>query len=233
MKHVPKVFLSYSTEYAAHQQWVIDLGNQLQAHGIKASIDVHELTLGQDMYVFMERITNPEFDRVIILSDASYARKADARMGGVGVEVQLLTQEIYKDVNQKRIIPVYTELDADGEPTLPVFLKGRYALNFSDPAIYTQKYAELYLAIIGESIYNKEELGQRPNLENLKAMTRRKTATTSKKNFIEGEIENIDKIDIGDEDSSSDQGKYTLKNGILGNVKNVKHLRIGDGNKRT
>ena len=169
-----KVFLSYSTEFPAHQQWVIDLGNQLRTNGIDVTIDVHELSLGQDMYVFMERILSDEFDHVIILSDASYVRKANARTGGVGAEAQLLAQQIYKAVEQTRIIPVFTEFDKKGNPTLPIFLQARFALDFSNPEIYEQQYATLCLTILGESLYEKAPLGKTPNIDQLKAMAKRK-----------------------------------------------------------
>lgn len=168
-----KVFLSYSTEFPEHQEWVIDLGNQLRTHGIDATIDVHELQLGQDMYVFMERILSNEFDRVIILSDASYVRKANARTGGVGAEAQLLAPQIYKAVEQTRIIPVFTEFDEKQEPTLPTFLQARFALDFSNPETYEQQYAKLCLTILGQSLHEKTPLGETPDINQLKAMAKK------------------------------------------------------------
>ncbi|MGH1339361.1 MAG: toll/interleukin-1 receptor domain-containing protein [Aureispira sp.] len=225
-----KVFLSYSTEFPAHQQWVIDLGNQLTTHGIDATIDVHELKLGQDMYVFMERIVSDEFDHVIILSDASYVRKANARTGGVGAEAQLLAPQIYKAVEQTRIIPVFTEFDEKGEPALPTFLQARFALDFSDPENYEQQYATLCLAILGESLHEKAPLGKVPNLKNLKEMAKRQQKTTPQnKNVNNGAIKNTDDVTIGDKGPNADKNTYANKNIQNGNVENVKKFRLGDG----
>lgn len=225
-----KVFLSYSTENADHQQWVIDLGNQLTTHGIDNTIDVHELKLGQDMYAFMERVVSDEFDHVIILSDASYVRKANARTGGVGAEVQLLAPQIYNAIDQTRIIPVFTEFDEKNEPTLPTFLKGRFALDFSDPENYEQQYAKLCLAILGKSQYEKKELGNMPNIEQLQQMAaRKKNKTKTEKNILKKDVFNIKKIRVGDT-KAKDGEQYDRKNIVEGSIDGADELHIGDIN---
>lgn len=224
-----KVFLSYSTEFPEHQEWVIALGDQLSKHGIDNTIDVHELKLGQDMYAFMERIISPEYDHVIILSDSSYVRKANARLGGVGAEVQLLTQQVYNAINQTRVIPVFTEWDEQGEPTLPIFLKGRFALDFTNPENYGQQYAKLCLAILGESIYDKKALGKPLDVNRLKEAAKGKSSSPPKnKNINKGNLEDVEEVHIGDSNASPEAEEYQNKNIQEGNIKKVKKFRLGD-----
>lgn len=229
MNQPTKIFLSYSTESAEHQQWVIALCNQLIGNGIDATMDVYELQLGQDMYAFMERMVSGEFDRIVVISDASYAHRANARKGGVGAETQLLTKEIYNNVQQQRIIPIYTEKDSNNKPVLPFFLESRLALDFSNPANYEQSYAQLYLAITGEALHQKPPIGKKPHLGQVKDNARRKInlGNQKNKNIIEKGISNVGNIHIGDNKPPKDEN-YSNKNIVKGNINNTGDVHIGD-----
>jgi hypothetical protein len=226
-----KVFLSYSTDNADHQNWVRTLANKLRSHGIDTTFDQHDLKAGQDMYAFMETIVDhAKHAKVVILSDASYTERANVRKGGVGAEIQVLTPAVYGDIGQTRVIPVFTERFSNGEPTLPTFLKNRYALDFSDPDHYDHNYALLYLAITNTPLHEKAPLGQKPDLDAIRKMGARKTNTSKQqKNIVKKNLEDIDNAHIGDKnDSTEDDGSFTNKNIVEGDVKRVKNFRLGD-----
>ena len=70
-------------------------------------------------------VKDPDIKRVIIVSDAVYAAKADDRKGGVGTETQIISQEVYESVVQTKFIPLLRERDASGKGCLPIYLKSR------------------------------------------------------------------------------------------------------------
>lgn len=82
----PKAFISYSRTDADHIR-VVELAEELVESGVDVVLDEWHLQEGQDLYAFMEQaVTDPEMDKVIVISDEEYARKADEREGGVGTE---------------------------------------------------------------------------------------------------------------------------------------------------
>ncbi len=83
----PKLFVSYSWSTPDHEQWVIDLATELQQSGVEVILDKWDLREGQDAIAFMEKmVTDPAISKVMIVSDKTYASKADDRKGGVGTE---------------------------------------------------------------------------------------------------------------------------------------------------
>lgn len=228
-----KVFLSYSTEFPEHQEWVRNLSDQLTKHGISNTFDLYDLKAGQDMYSFMETIIEKDIhEKVVIISDWSYAHRANTRKGGVGSEIQVLAPEVYGDVQQTRVIPVFTEVNDKGEPSLPHFLKGKYAINFSNPEAYEQSYATLYLAITNTPLHKRPTLRNPLSLEELEQMraaAKRKPSSTPKnKNINKGDIEEVEEVHIGDSNAVPDTKQYENKNIQEGNVKKVKKFRLGD-----
>ena len=98
---VPRVFISYSWTSDEHNAWVAELGQRLMADGVEVVLDQWSLKHGQDVNAFMEQmVLDPTIKRVLIISDARYAEKANARKGGVGTESQIISQEVYEKVDQ-------------------------------------------------------------------------------------------------------------------------------------
>ena len=76
-----KVFISYSRKII---EQVIELANRLIADGVDVIIDEYDLKDGQDKYVFMEQcVTDDSIDRVLMICDESYCKKANNRVGSV------------------------------------------------------------------------------------------------------------------------------------------------------
>jgi hypothetical protein len=84
-----------------HVQRIMDLATRLRQDGVDVTIDRWDLKEGHDKYAFMERmVTDPSIQKVLVVCDKMYAEKADARRGGVGTETQIISQEIYQQVQQ-------------------------------------------------------------------------------------------------------------------------------------
>jgi hypothetical protein len=133
------------------------------ADGVEVVLDQWSLKHGQDVNSFMEQmVLEPTITRVLVISDAKYAEKANTRKGGVGTESQIISEEIYKRVDQEKFIPVVRERDPDRNPCLPVFLKSRLYLDFSDAAVEAESYDGLLRNIFDRPSRPKPPLGKPP-----------------------------------------------------------------------
>ncbi len=160
----PKVFISYSWTNDEHTIWVADLSERLMNDGIVVVLDQWDLQDGQDLNDFMEQmVKDPEINRVIIVSDATYTAKADGRKGGVGTETQIISQEVYESVDQTKFVPVLRERDAEGKACLPIYLKSRKYIDFSDPENDSEAYDQLLRNIYERPRRKKPTLGTAPS----------------------------------------------------------------------
>lgn len=175
----PKVFISYSWTSEQHEEWVIELATRLMQDGVQAIFDKWDLKVGHDANAFMESmVTDPTVTKVLLVCDATYAAKADGRMGGVGKEAQILTREIYEKAGQDKYAALITERDQDGKAITPVYYGGRQYIDFSRPELAETAYEELLRWIWNKPRYEKPRLGQAPAfITNPDAVS---TGTTSK-----------------------------------------------------
>ena len=131
------VFVSYSWTPPLNQQNVFTLINRLENDGVKVIYDVKDLHPGQDMNYFMEKaLTSNKINKIIIVCNKDYAKKADSRSGGVGYESELILTEIINDPMQVRYIPVAIEHDENGGLPLPTFLKTRNCIDLTQDIGY-------------------------------------------------------------------------------------------------
>ncbi len=105
-----KVFISYSWG-ENRQTWVVELAYRLiTEYGVDVVLDVWDLKEGQDKDVFMERMVNDDdVQYVLIVCDKNYQMKADSRSGGVGIETQIITPNMYGKVKETKFIPILAE----------------------------------------------------------------------------------------------------------------------------
>ncbi|MEO6739471.1 MAG: SEFIR domain-containing protein [Chthoniobacteraceae bacterium] len=89
----PKVFISYSWSTPTYKEQVLDIADRLiKDDRVEVIIDEYDLKGGQDVVAFMERLrTDKTISHVLVLSDATYAVKADSRKRGVGTEAQIIS----------------------------------------------------------------------------------------------------------------------------------------------
>jgi hypothetical protein len=164
MAEAPRAIISYSWSSPKHELWVIDLAERLVQEGVDIVLDRWDLREGQDKYKFMERmVADATIKKVIVVSDRIYSEKADQRLGGVGTESQIISPEVYARANQQKFVPVVTEMNSDGEPYLPTYLKGRIYIDMSDPASRYRNWEQLVRWLFDRPLHQRPPPGKPPS----------------------------------------------------------------------
>lgn len=159
----PKLFISYSWSNASHEQWVIALATELRESGVDVILDKWDLKEGHDAIAFMEKmVTDPAIGKVAIISDQTYAEKADGRAGGVGTETQIISKEVYDNQEQEKFVAIVPEKNDHGKPYLPTYYKSRIYIDLSEADSYGENFEKLLRWIFGKPLYLKPEIGKRP-----------------------------------------------------------------------
>ena len=109
-----------------------------------------------------QRVTDPKITHVLVVSDKSYAEKADKREKGVGTESQIISEEVYKKVKQEKFIPIVCEFFDEDSPCLPVFLKSRIWIDFSTLEAVNANWERLIRLLYGKPLHSKPHLGAPP-----------------------------------------------------------------------
>lgn len=129
------VFISYCHKDVS-EEWIDKLATALGQYGINTIVDIYDLQLGQDLNYFMEQIKS--VDKVLILLGKTYKEKANDREGGVGTETQIISNDVYNDVEQTKFIPIVVNKDDEGNAYLPYYLEARLYTDFSDDNLFAQ-----------------------------------------------------------------------------------------------
>ena len=159
----PKVFISYAWGTEEYKEKVLSFARDLIGCGVDVELDRWSLKEGFDSYAFMEQSVNdPTITNVIILLDPVYAKKADARTGGVGTETQIISPEIYNNTKQEKFIPVVFERDENGAILKPSFLRGLLHFDLSIEETYNSEFERLVKRLFGREAIKKPEIGTRP-----------------------------------------------------------------------
>ena len=159
----PKLFISYSWSSPTHEKWVLDLATRLRESGVDVILDKWDLKEGQDALAFMEKmVSDSEIDKVAIITDSAYAEKADGRAGGVGIETQIISKEVYDRQEQRKFVAVIAELDENGKPCLPTYYKSRVYIDMSDSDAYSENFDKLLRWIYDKPLHTKPDIGRRP-----------------------------------------------------------------------
>ena len=157
----PKVFISYSWEDREHKKWVKEFAEDLIRDGIEATVDQYDLQLGDRLPQFMEQSIS-ESDYVLIICTPNYKRKSDARVGGVGYEGHIISDELFSKGNERKFIPVIRRGVA--KDVIPACLAGKLGIDLSDTADYEQNYRDLVTTLYG--VCKKPSLGRTPSYIN-------------------------------------------------------------------
>ena len=160
---VPKVFISYARGTEEYKNKVLSFTTDLIKDGIDVILDLYEVNLGNDLNAFMEKcVLDESITNVLMLIDENYANKANNREGGVGKETQIISEKVYKKVNESKFVPIIFGRDSKGEIVLPLYLQSRYFCDLTDPDSYSQNYMELVRALYGVNSIKKPEIGTKP-----------------------------------------------------------------------
>lgn len=154
----PRVFISYTGADLQNRKWVKDFACRLRGCGVNARLDIFHLKPGQDLPQWM---TNELImaDKVLLICDRYYVEKADNRKGGVGWETMIIQGDMLSRPEQSKYIAILREPDID--QSLPIYVKSRYALNWSTGEIEDKDFNELLLYLF--DCDTEPPIGEIPN----------------------------------------------------------------------
>lgn len=160
----PKIFISYAWTSDAYVNKVASFAKTLMEIGVDVLFDKFEMKPGNELNDFMERsVKDDSVTNVLLLLNKAYQEKADKREGGVGKETQIISEQLYNNVNQTKIIPVIFEKGQNGEVYKPAYLGSTYYIDLTDETKYDSEFKLLVKSLYGETIYRKPEIGKTPN----------------------------------------------------------------------
>lgn len=160
----PKLFISYSWSNYDHEQLVLQIATELIDSGVDVILDKWDLKEGHDAYAFMERmVTDQEINKVAIISNKTYAEKADGRSGGVGTETQIISREVYERQEQDKFVAIVTDRDESGKAHLPTYYKSRIYIDLSEPDSYAENFEKLLRWLYNKPLHVKPEVGKAPS----------------------------------------------------------------------
>ncbi|WP_069638506.1 SEFIR domain-containing protein [Burkholderia sp. PAMC 26561] len=163
----PRVFISYSWSNEEHQNWVLSFSTELVESGVDVVLDKWDLREGDDSIQFMESmVTDERVKKVLIISDRTYAEKADGRHGGVGTETQIISPRVFAQQDDRKFLAIVTSRDKDGDPYLPVFYGSRIYIDLSDAATYSENFDRILRWIFDKPFHVKPKLGSPPSFLN-------------------------------------------------------------------
>lgn len=163
LKSPPKVFVSYSWTSVEHKDRVRRYAERLRENHIDVIMDIWDLKPGQDKNVFMEQmVADPSVTHVLVFIDKLYTSKANARRDGVGTESQIISQQLYKSVDQTKFIPIFCEKGDDDKLSAPTFFEPRIGYDFSSPNAENDNWEPLIRFLHGKPQYIKPAMGPLP-----------------------------------------------------------------------
>lgn len=153
----PRVFISYTGENPENRKWVKDFVGKLRKNGVNARVDMYHLKPGQDLPQWM---TNELImaDKVLLICDQFYAKKADSRHGGVGWETMIIQGDMMIHTQSNKYIFIIREKDIDSG--IPLYAKTKYLLKWTSPEVSEDDFHELLYYLFDIDI--EPELGEIP-----------------------------------------------------------------------
>ena len=159
----PKIFISYRWTSPQHEEWVLALATSLRTQGVDVILDKWHLSEGQDTLAFMESVVNdPSVQKVLMICDQGYVRRANNREGGVGTEAQIISAKVYESVDQNKFAAIVVDLDADGRPFLPHYMSTRLYFDLSNPDAETINFEKIVRWIFGKPFHSTPPIGEPP-----------------------------------------------------------------------
>lgn len=188
----PRVFISYSWDDIENQEWVLALVADLRQLGVLAELDINQTQKGLVHLDTMMVNNIQENDFVIVLLTPDYVKKANAQLGGVGVETRLI-MNILKS-NPDKIIPILLKSVEAGSP-VPFFLENYLYIDFRTPANYKVKLNDLLYRIYNKNLIDLPAVGEPPQLVSRKIQGHLQSDSNDRK-FIDsmGLVPNLKQI---------------------------------------
>lgn len=163
VKDVPVAFVSYSWDSPGHKEWVRELAERLVKNGVDVILDQWHLGPGQSVTQFMETsIERAEF--IVVVCTPTYARRSNARKGGVGYEQQIISGHMAQGLKTKRFVPILRRgtLRPGRNNAMPTHLSGIYTVDLRRAEGSEKEFEDLIRAIFAKPRYRPPALGQAP-----------------------------------------------------------------------
>ncbi|MFA5264190.1 MAG: toll/interleukin-1 receptor domain-containing protein [Opitutaceae bacterium] len=132
MKKPIKAFISYSWDSDSHQEWVLALADELVKNGVHVIMDRRDLLAGEEITLFIERSISAA-DILILVCSANYVKKANERIGGVGMETVISSSVFLQARATKTFIPILKDNDNPPETRLPYYLGSTLYVDMRHP----------------------------------------------------------------------------------------------------
>lgn len=159
-----KIFISYSWTTPEHEEWVLELAKRLVGDGVEVVLDKWDSVEGQNLNAFMEKsVTDSTIQKVLVICDKLYTEKANGYKGGVGTETVIISNEVYKDAEQTKFIPIIAEKGIDREVYIPVYFGSSKYIDLSSDEVFEENYENLLRNLYGKPQHKKPKLGKAPN----------------------------------------------------------------------
>ncbi|WP_179946537.1 toll/interleukin-1 receptor domain-containing protein [Photobacterium leiognathi] len=144
-----KIFISYSWDSEEHKAWTLYLANRLEEFfELNVEFDQYDLDSFSDKNHFMEKgIFNN--DLVLVVATEKYNKKANERIGGVGIESKMSASRHWDETLSQggsNIIPILREGD-----NLPNYLKEKCYIDFRSDDKFDLSFNSLLDHITGKS----------------------------------------------------------------------------------
>lgn len=138
--HNPRVFISYTGEDPENRKWVKSFVCKLRENGVNARVDIFNLKLGTDLPQWM---TNElcMADKVILICDEYYVKKADSRNGGVGWETMIIQGDMMMNPQLNKYICIVRKGKIDDG--IPIYAKTKFSLHCTESEIAEADFKEL------------------------------------------------------------------------------------------
>ena len=161
----PKVFISYAWTNDEYTNRVANFVKRLRSDGIDTLFDQFDLLAGNSLNNFMEKcVLDPTVTHVLMLLNPAYKEKADKRSGGAGRETQIISEEVYSDLDNSKFKPIIFDVeDKSVAEVVPVYLKNRMFIDLSNLDTFEENYRALVREIYGKPHMVKNQIGLRPD----------------------------------------------------------------------
>lgn len=162
---LPKVFISYAWTSEEYTKKIYDFVRRLRNDGVETLFDQFDLKPGNSLHNYMEKcVSDPSVTNVLVLLNPEYKKKADERKGGAGIETQIISEEVYNNLKNTKFVPIIFDLEGKQiADVLPIYLKSRYFIDFSDIDNYEDQYKALVRHLYGKPAMVKNNLGSKPS----------------------------------------------------------------------
>ena len=121
-------------------------------------MDLWELQPGDDLPLFMER-NLASASRVLMVCTENYVDKANSGTGGVGYEKMIVTADLARSIDSRKVIPIIRQ---NGTRRVPTFLATKLFIDFSREGQFEFSFDELVRTIHDAPLFVKPPVGTRP-----------------------------------------------------------------------